>query len=291
MKTTSQKILITGAGGLLGSSLVPVLRGVGYDVVRHGISSQADVKADLTDAAQTLEMLSSVQPNAIIHLAALTNVDECQDDPQQAYLLNVKSVENICAWLSANDDDQFVHISTDQVYDGPGQHTEDDVHMSNVYGLSKYASELAVAQVDGVALRTNFFGKSRSAKRTSFTDWLFEKLTAGEDITVFEDVMFSPLSLTTLCDALVRVIETPVAGTYNLGAHDGLSKADFAFEFAKVMGLSSAHMTRGKSTDVGLRAKRPAGMLMDCTKFETTYGVSLPTLKEEIEKLKDTDYV
>jgi dTDP-4-dehydrorhamnose reductase len=131
-------------------------------------------------------------------------------------------------------------------------------------------------------LRTNFFGKSQRPGRTSFTDWLATALRRQDPLTVFDDVLFSPLSLDRLCDLIMLAAERRVAGVFNLGSREGMSKADFAFVFADALGLSTASVRRGRSTDAALAARRPTDMRMDCSRFERTFGLTLPSLRDEL---------
>ncbi|MFK5108567.1 hypothetical protein ACI394_28930, partial [Klebsiella pneumoniae] len=85
-------------------------------------------------------------------------------------------------------------------------HAERDVTITNYYAFSKYAGELAAAAVDGVNLRTNFYGPSHCEGRASFSDWLIRSFRQSSPITVFEDVYFSPLSITRLCSAIGAVV-------------------------------------------------------------------------------------
>lgn len=280
------KVLVTGARGLLGSTLVPYLKSRGHEVVscsRRG----ADVCADLTDAAQAGAALRKAAPDLIVNLAALTNVDECEREPQRAYLFNVRIVENLTRWMKEEGPScHLVQVSSDQVYDGAGPHCETGVTLVNYYGFSKYAGELAAAGVSSTILRTNFFGRSACAGRTSISDWLAASLGRGEAITVFEDVRFSPLNLKRLVELLEIAVERRLAGLYNLGSADGMSKADFAFAMARVLGLPTRTIRRGRSSEAGLSARRPTDMCMDSTRFEEAFGLKLPTLEQEIQLLK-----
>ena len=281
------KVLVTGARGLLGSTLVPYLRAHGHEVVTCSRSG-ADVCADLTDAAQAGAALRKAAPEVIVNLAALTNVDECERDPQRAYLFNVRIVENLARWMKENATScHLIQISSDQVYDGAGPHREGDVTLVNYYGFSKYAGELAAASVPSTILRTNFFGRSECAGRTSISDWLAAALGRGDAITVFEDVRFSPLSLTRLARLVEIAVVKRQPGCFNLGSRDGMSKADFAFALAAALALPTSTMRRGRSDDAALSARRPTDMCMDSSRFEAAFGVELPTLRMEINSMKD----
>jgi dTDP-4-dehydrorhamnose reductase len=285
-------ILVTGATGLLGSSLVPLLKARGHAVTRHGFSAAADVNADLCDAAATAAMLERARPDCIVNLAALTNVDTCEARPQQAYLLNVATVENLCRWMRrAAPHCHLVQLSTDQVYDGAGPHRESEVTISNTYAFSKIAAELAAAGVPSTVLRSNFFGPGRCPGRTSFSDWLYQSLRQELPLTVFDDVLFSPLSMASLGDSIERVVLQRPLGVFNLGAGGGMSKADFAFAFADALGLPTGSMQRGQSgQSAALKAYRPKDMRMDSGAFERRMGLQLPTLIDEIISMR-SDYL
>ena len=227
-------------------------------------------------------------PDVIVNLAALTNVDECERNPQYAYLANVRIVENLSKWMQGNGNTcHLVQISTDQVYDGLGSHVEDDITLSNFYGFSKYAGELAAATVSSTIVRTNFFGPSQCLARISLSDWLVQSLKQRKSITVFDDVRFSPLSLRRLVELLEQFIVRKQQGVFNLGSREGMSKADFAFILAEVLGLSNKNMTRGALDKINFTAYRPKNMCMDSSHFEKIFDVRLPTLLEEIKSMKD----
>lgn len=283
------KILITGSQGLLGCSLVPYLRSKReYEVIQHGRDGEADTNFDCVDAEQVRVALDKVMPEVIINLVALTDVDECERKPEAAYLANVRVVENFVRWIRAgNESCHLIQISTDHVYDGPGPHKEDAILLSNYYAFSKYAGELVAASVSSTVVRTNFLGASRCPDRLTMSDWLIESLTQGTEITVFNDIRFSPLTLERLVCFLELVVQKRCKGTFNLGSKEGMSKADFAFALAETLKLPTGPMRRGHSEMMQLTAYRPKDMVMDSSSFESEFGVQLPTLKEEIESMRE----
>lgn len=280
------RILVSGASGLLGATLAPFLARLGHDVVRHGKSAGTDVSCDLTDRAATLALLDDMRPDIVVNLVAWTNVDNCEKDPHGAYLLNVRTVENLAAGMRAHRGAFLIQLSTDQVYDSPGPSQEGEIRLTNTYALTKYAGELAAALVPGAILRTNFFGSSLLPSRRSLSDWILDNLRGGRPFTAFSDVVTNPLSMTTLSAMISRVIERRIEGVFNLGSRGGMSKADFAFEIARVYGLSTHNVMRGVSGELDLLAYRPKDMSMDCKRFEAAFDVSLPNLGDEIRNLK-----
>lgn len=282
----NKKVLVLGANGLLGCELLNKEHPKDWELVGH-FGRSKERSADLSDQAQTLSYLNKITPDVIINLVALTDVDYCEQYPNESYLGNVKVVENVAYWIKQQSKKvQLIQISTDQVYDGQGPHIEDDVALKNYYAFSKYAGELAAHSVEAIILRTNFFGKSKTEKRASFTDWLYKALSKKDSIKVFEDVHFSPLSMDTLTSMIVAVIDKDISGVYNLGSRQGLSKADFAFEFAKALNQDTDNVTRVKIDEVDfVKTYRPKDMRLDVSKFEQALDSVLPTLHQEIQKV------
>lgn len=284
-------VLVTGASGLLGSSLVPFLQLSGHEVKTHARACGAQYQADLSVPKDAFNLLAQIEPEVIINLVGLTDVDLCEAKPNSAYMANVRTVENITGWIKKTKAPcHLVQISTDQVYDGTGPHLEEQVALTNYYAFSKYAGELAASATSRTILRTNFFGRSRCEKRKSLTDWLFGALSNGDSIQVFDDVLFSPLSMATLSEMIDLVLRKKLMGVFNLGSHNGMSKANFAFAFAEELGLPTRNMTRTKTDKVTfLRTYRPKDMRMDCTRFEEGFQMQLQNLVDEV-KLAAKEY-
>lgn len=280
-------VLVTGATGLLGTSLVPFLLKAGHQVTSLGRSHAARININLANYEQALLALRQVRPEIVINLVALTDVDHCEAHPHEAYMLNVKPIENICAWMRIADHFcHLIHISSDQVYDGLGPHAEGEVTIRNNYAMSKLAGEFAAATVSSTILRTNFVGRSNREGRASLTDWLYDALRGNKSINVFDDVLFSPLAISTLCDCIEKSINKRPLGTFNLGSHDGMSKADFAVAFASFIGLPVSNLVRRRISSIAtLIARRPTDMRMQCEKFEAQMELRLPRLVDEIRAL------
>ncbi len=278
-------VLVTGATGLLGSTLVPSLGERGHKVTSLGHTRASDLRIDLTSYEQTARALDQAKPEVIINLTALTNVDRCETHPQNAYLLNVKTVENLCTWMKTlGQSCHLIQISTDQVYDGLGPHLESEITICNYYAMSKLAGEYAAGNVPSTILRTNFVGRSQCEGRASLTDWLYSVLRNSSAVNVFDDLMFSPLAISTLCTCIERCVVGRPIGVFNLGSKDGMSKADFAFAFAAATNLPTSNLVRINNSSVGtLVARRPTDMRMNCDLFEVRMGIKLPRLIEEIE--------
>ena len=161
--TSKKTVFFAGATGLLGQNATPLLADR-YKFFPAGLRRRVEhrdfVALDLVDEQETAELLDRIRPDVIVQAVALTNVDLCEENPAQAYDVNVRTTKNLTSWLvEESPDTHFVYISTDQVYDGPGEHIEDVVFPCNVYALTKlWAEDVARTAPRHLVLRTNFFG-------------------------------------------------------------------------------------------------------------------------------------
>jgi dTDP-4-dehydrorhamnose reductase len=280
------KIVVLGGSGLLGSVMVPYLESCGYIVSSfcRNIKTKHDIVVDFTSESAVRFALDAINPNFIINLLALTDVDFCERHPNESYITNVLLIESVISWIEKNKNSHFVQISTDQVYDGSGPQVEKKIKLINYYSYSKFMAELCVSRVPSTIIRTNFFGKSNLKNRPSFTDWIYESVSNNIKISAFDDVYFSPLSMSSLCYFICLVIRKPLIGTFNIGSESGLSKADFIFLFVQGLGLSVERISRCSIDEMCLVAKRPKDMRMDCAKFKAAYNQnSMPLLQDEIK--------
>lgn len=269
-----------------------MLRENQFEVVSVGRSKAVDCVVDPLDFVNVHRVITLYRPSLIINLVALTNVDLCEADPNLAYLVNTKVPENITKSIELLDfKTHLVHISTDQIYDLPGASLESEINIQNFYSFSKYSAELSVSRVSSTILRTNFFGKSMCANRTSFSDWVVTALRRKQSIKVFEDVYFSPLSLNSLTEAILKVAMQPIEGVFNLGSSEGLNKAEFAIKLAMALGLHPEFLQVISIEEFsGLNAKRPKNMIMNSKKFEDVFGLKMQTTSQEIQIVKG-DYI
>ncbi len=280
-------MLIAGGSGLLGSTVAPYLSQLGYEVIVQCRSAPGALGADLSDSDAALRLLDEFSPDVLINMVALTDVDACELNPLEAKRINVDVVANIVGWIRrGNGGCHLLQISTDQVYSGDGPHDETIARPINEYSRSKLQAEIVAGEVSSTIVRTNFFGRSRCEGRASLSDWVVKSLVSGNDITVFSDVLFDPLSLNTLAAMIGLMSESRRSGVFNLGSREGLSKAAFAFALAEILGLQTETMRVGESAGRSFAAPRPKDMRMNCSKFEATFGLVLPSLYQEIATMK-----
>jgi len=231
------KVLITGAGGMLGAEVAERFQQAGHTVIPTGRKPSL-VPMDITNPQQVREVFDQHHPDVVIHCAAMTNVDACERRPQDAYHANAFGTELIaanCQRVGAI----CVAISTDYVFDGSKgspYHEYDAPNPLSIYGRSKYAGEQAVRALcpRHYIVRTAWlYGRHGR----SFPHFILERVQAGETPTVIADQIGSPTFTADVADRLLQLITTDCYGTYHLTNRGPVSRYEFAQELLRLVGL------------------------------------------------------
>lgn len=286
MESSSKKnILVLGAAGYLGTHLVKSLKLAGvYNVFTHSHTQPADFNHKLYDLGDAEHLFLKHKFDYCINLLALTDVDFCENNFNEALKINYTPVKNIVSVKTKHQLDlKLIHISTDHVYDSE-RSRENDIKLVNSYAITKFLADEIADFSDSVVLRTNFFGPSASAKK-SFTDWIDQTYAKGESISGFTDVYFSPVHYRTLISVIELVLSRFHPGIYNIGSTNGFSKYDFIKQYFELKKYDLAKLKTVLYSGLTSKIKRPLDMRMDVSKFEKTYGMKMLSLKEEILKL------
>lgn len=248
------KILVTGANGMLGQDLCPILEDVGAFVIETDIDT-----LDITNAGQVDSILTETRPDMVIHCAAYTNVDKAEEDLENAKLINVTGTENVaksCAKL----DIPLVYISTDYVFDGTKKEPytpEDTPNPLNNYGLTKLQGEEAVKKhcekyyIARTSWLYGHYGKN-------FVETMISK--AGEPLKVVDDQTGCPTWTVELANGILRLLQKPY-GTYHVCGSGSTSWYGFAQEIFKQSGLD-VKLEPCKTDDFPRPAKRPQYSVM-----------------------------
>ncbi len=277
-----KRVLLIGSNGLLGASLVKRLKPQYKLITVTRVSENSDYNVDMTSTNGCINLLSEIKPDIIINLAALTNVDMCEDNINLAYNVNTKIAENIALYSNQSCSSFVVHISTDHIYDAENS-KECDVIIHNSYAMTKYCAEKSFNLNNATILRTNFFGKSFSQTSEGLCDSIYNLAMSGQKLKLFSDVYFSPLSINTLCDVILTCLDKKIGGVFNVGSKEGLSKEIFLKEFLKLSGVSNILYQSISVDEIEFKTARPKDMRMNVNLFEKTFNYKLPKLINEIE--------
>lgn len=287
-------ILITGISGLLGNNLAFAYRnkhkvfGI-YNAHSIVIKNVDTAGGDLLDQGCLSKMAGKFRPDIIIHSAALSEVDKCEEDKGLAYKLNVEMTQNIVRYAE-NVKAHLIYISTDCIYDGiKGNFKEEDVNPINYYGETKLLGEKeALKYQNTFVARTNFFGIN-IRKKLSLAEWVLESLKKNTRINGFCDVFFSAMYVFLLSDIIEKVFSKRIKGIYNVGSSDHMSKYDFSVSLAEQFGLDRSLINKTSIDDTVFSAKRGKNMSLDTGKIEKSLGMRMPLMKDSIARFHD-DY-
>lgn len=263
-------ILITGSNGLLGQKLINKLRNKA-DVKliasskgenRYPVDSGFEfVPLDVTSVLEVSDVFTKYKPDAVIHTAAMTNVDACENDQLTCDKLNVEAVKIMvdnCNQYRTH----FIHLSTDFIFDGEnGLYKEEDMpNPLSYYGKSKLQSEQVVMQqCDSWAiLRTIIvYGLVKDMSRTNIVLWAKSALEKGEVIKVVDDQFRMPTLAEDLADACIAAVYQNAQGVYHVSGKDYMSMLELVHRVARFFGLNEELIQPISSSTLNQAAKRP----------------------------------
>lgn len=287
-----QKLLITGASGFLGWSLCQVAAS-GWEIYGTYRSRSSEIpgaklfKADLTNFEELKTLFQKIQPNAVIHLAAQANLNRCQDEPEESYLINVTVAANV-AGLCADYDIPCVFSSTDQVFDGlnPPYRETDPISPIHIYGEQKAQAEqemLSRYPKTAVCRMPLMFG-AVPPTASSFLQPFIQTLRDGRELNLFVDEIRTPVSGTTAAQGLLLALEK-VQGVIHLGGRERISRYNFGKLMVEVLDLPATGLKAARQQDVKMSAPRPPDVSLDSS-MAFALGYAPPSVREELEQLK-----
>ena len=210
---------------MLGSQLVRYLKRyfdvVGISRAKHPLS---DYICDFTCFDKLSAILDQVKADVIVNCAAITNLDYCERNIYDAFVLHFY----LSRFLSQRHE-KNIYISTDSVFNGKsGNYTETNNPCPlNTYAMSKLMGEIPVLDSGGLVLRTNIYGFNAYKEGSSLLEWAIRQISNNEQITGYTDVMFNPVSIFSLSQIITRTIEKEKVGLYHIGSNISISKGDF----------------------------------------------------------------
>ncbi len=290
-------VLVTGAGGLLGSKLVPLLASRGYRVVavyrRHPPPSTGGVeprRLDITDWVHLEDLVLKTRPQVIVHAAALTDVDGCERDRAAAWRTNVEATRSIVRAARVVNA-HLVYVSTDYVFDGErGLYRETDTPAPvNYYGLTKLVAEELVRSSDLLytVVRPSAIYGTGGAKK-SFAEYVAEKLSRGEAVKALSDQYVSPTYNGLLAEALAEIVEMKPLGTLHV-AGPRMSRLEFARRLAEKLNLPTSLIEPASMEEFTGRwlARRPRDSSLDTSKARSLLETRFWDIDLALERFRE----
>lgn len=254
------RVLVTGAAGMLGRDLVPLLEGHGHVV------TAVDLDVDITDVRVVDRCVDDACPEALVHLAAWTDVDGAEEHEDQAFAVNSEGARNV-ARAAARVGAPMVFVSTDYVFGGTaiGDYVEDDPPAPlGAYGRTKLAGEHAVLDEhpEGVRIARTAWLYGRHGR--NFVDTMRRLSAERDEVAVVGDQEGSPTWTRDLAPALIAMFDLP-PGIYHASGGGSASWADLAEAVFRETG-ASCRVRRITTAELGRPAPRPPRVVLAVTK-------------------------
>jgi dTDP-4-dehydrorhamnose reductase len=285
-------LLITGGSGLLAVNWAVAVRNryrviLGLherEISMRGVEARRLTLSSVDDAARSIEPLGAAM---VVHTIGLTSVERCEAEPGLAQYANVDVAVNVAAACSKIGV-PLVHISSDHLFSGSTSLVDEGhpVAPVNVYGRTKAEAESRVLDVHEGALviRTNFYGWGPSY-RSSFSDWIIRGAREGRDLTLFDDVTYTPILIEPAVEAVHELSDLGACGVFNVVGDDRLSKYEFGLKVAEEFDLDLDTIAPGSVTECVSLVRRPVDMSLSNKKTRELLDRPLGGVRQHLARM------
>jgi len=288
------KVLITGANGLLGQKLVPLVEAdPEIEVIASGKGHQRYagksryMPMDITDPEAVSNTLDQLRPQAVVHTAAMTDVDACEQDQETCDLVNVEAVGHLIEACQPHNS-HFLHISTDFIFNGDhGPLSEtDQPDPVNYYGHAKLKSEELVKASGlpwAIARTVLVYGVVPDMSRSNIVLWAKKNLEEGKEIRVVNDQLRTPTLAEDLAMGCYLIVKNGATGIFNISGKDLLSPYDMVLLTADHYRLDKSLIKEVDSTVFKQPARRPLKTGFHIEKAKRKLGFEPHSFQEGLE--------
>ncbi len=238
-----------------------------------------------------IEVINKENPNLVVNCAAITEVEKCEEEKDNANLVNSvlpEIIANACKLMNI----KFIHISTDHLFDGKSSFYQEDNPKSplNNYGKTKDNAEekILLENPEALIVRTNFFGWGTSY-RYSFSDWIIKSLRESKSIKLFSDVYFTPIYIQELVKIIHILIDKNKQGIFNVVSKERISKFEFGIKIANIFKYPLSLISPISIEDISLMAQRPKDMSLSTKKILDEINYQIKDIENQLLDLKNQE--
>ncbi len=285
-------ILFTGGSGLLALNWAQAMRDrciptLGLHERSISLAQTFAKKIDLESVDRLMHILEEINCQVVVNTAGLASVEQCESEPALAHHVNVTIASNV-AKACANLGIKLVHISTDHLFSGQQALVIEDQLTApvNVYGKTKAEAERKVTEINPGALviRTNFYGWG-TGYRQSFSDMVIKELRLHREITLFQDVSYTPILIEYAAKTIHDLIDLKVSGIFHVVGDEYISKYEFGLRIAEKFGLDANKIIPGFLASQSRLTQRPFDMSLSNSKVRNLLGRPIGSIQEQIATL------
>ena len=273
------KILITGSNGLLGQKIVRQLKKKNKSFLATSLGENRNPDCpnsfysplDISNQYEVNKVIMDYNPDAVIHTAAITNVDYCETNPDRCHEVNVTATAYLFE-AAQKAGAHFSALSTDFVFDGKkGNYKESDQpNPLSVYAHSKVDSERILinsAYKNWSIVRTIIvFGEGNNLSRSNIVLWAKDALSSGNELNIIDDQFRAPTWADDLAWACIRIAELHKTGIYHISGPETFSIYELVLRVAKFCDLDTKSLNKTTSESLNQAAKRPPKTGFDLSK-------------------------
>jgi dTDP-4-dehydrorhamnose reductase len=279
----SVKVLITGAGGQLGTDLVRAFSAEPADARAYQVVACTQAELDLADRDSILGVITTVEPDVVIHAGAWTAVDACEADPDRAFRVNAlgtRHVQHAARIVGA----RVCYVSTDYVFDGTATEPYNEWARPNpmsVYGRSKWGGELEIDPGNTIARSTWMSGASGG----NFVKTILRLAGEGDELRVVDDQRGNPSFSGDVAPAIKRLVVGRYPGVFHITNSGEATWFEFAQAILAAAGLDPARVLPISTAEYPTAARRPAYSVLDNAAMRLHGLPLLPDWNETLERL------
>jgi len=288
---------VIGASGLLGQYVMAEAQGLGWAASGTYNSSRPQeegsmLQLDITEPEAVMDALSSEGPDMVVLCSALTNVDQCEREPNLAYRVNMEGALNVASACRSNGI-KMVYISTDYVFNGlkGGRYHEFETpDPSGVYARSKLEGERVTLDADkrNLVCRVSvIYGWNRIGAKNNFVTWIIDSLRNGRTVRLYHDQFVSPTYAPSAARAILDLAAKGARGVYHTSGPDCLSRQQIGVAVAEAFGLDQGLITAVSTEEMPLLAPRPPRSCLSVDKAEAELDRPMTDLRQGLELMRN----
>ena len=293
---TKKKILFFGGSGLLALNWAnKIYKSWEVILLKHKrnicFKHARIIEFEKISKSNIIKVINKVNPNLVVNCAAITAVEKCEEEKNNANLVNSflpEIIANACKLMNI----KFVHISTDHLFDGKNSFYHEDNPKSplNIYGKTKDNAEekILLQNPQALIVRTNFFGWGTSY-RHSFSDWIIKSLRESRAIKLFSDVYFTPIHIEELVKIIHILIDKNKQGIFNVVSKERISKFEFGIKIANIFKYPLSLISPISVEDISLMAQRPKDMSLSTKKILDEINYQIKGIENQLLDLKNEE--
>jgi len=291
------RVMVIGASGLLGQHMMGAGNELGLAMTGtyNTVNTMAGtIQMDITDPDSVSRGVQAACPELVVLCAAMTNVDQCEREPDAAYKVNVEGALNVAAECRSSGA-KMIYISTDYVFNGfkgARYHEFEPADPLSIYAKSKLEGERVTldASRDNLVCRVSVvYGWNRLGRKDNFVSWIISSLRNGQEVRLYDDQLVSPTYAPAAARDILELGLGKLRGICHTSGPACLSRYDIGKLVAETFGLDVSLIRAVSTAEMPLLAKRPAVSCLSVDLAESELGRPMVDLRKGLAMMRESE--